>query len=344
MVYLVKVKNMETKKALITGITGQDGPYLAEILLAKGYKVYGMVRNIANPNLYSLRHLNLEDKVSLVYGDLSDGTSLENALLEVKPDEIYHLAAQSSVISSWYNPIITVKVNADSVLVFLEFVKNNPKTRMFVAQTSELFGRNITNHEQRLFEPSTPYGVAKLFAYHTCKVYREKYDLFIVNGILYNHESPLRNINFFSRKVSQTVAKIHLGMEKELILGNVDMYRDFGFAKDYMQAAYLTLQQNKPLDYIIATGKLTLLRDFLRLTFLEAGIENYEHYVLFNQNYFRKDDPKEIKGFPEETFKLLNWAPKTTIEELVKLMVAHDIKFIKDPISLNSQYIIPNFH
>jgi len=330
-----------TKTAFITGITGQDGPYLAKILLNKGYQVYGMVRNVSNPNLYGISFLNIKDKVQLIFGDLSNIKSIEDALLEVKPDEIYHLASQSSVINSWSNCLNTLSTNADSSTPFLEYVKKNPKTKLFLAQSSELFGKNLENHEKNNFEPCSPYGVAKLASYHLGKIFREKYDLFIVNGLFYIHESPLRNINFFSRKVSQTVARIAAGVEKEIVLGNIDLYRDVGFAGDYMEAVYLALQREVPDDYIIATGQCTLLRDFVKEAFAEVGIDDYEKYLRFEKSYFRKNDPVKIMGFPQQTFQKLNWKPNTTVIEIVKQMLSHDIEFIKNPQNLESQCVIP---
>lgn len=332
------------KIALITGITGQDGPYLAEILLSQGYKVYGLSRTLANPNLYGLIYLGIREKVTLIYGDLNDFISVEKALEEVKPDEIYHLASQSSVVDSWTNVSGTAKTNADANLVFLEYVRKFPQTKLFLAQSSEIFGRNISDHEKMIGNPATPYGVAKLFSYYLGKIYREKYSLFIVNGIFYNHESPLRNINFFSRKVTQTIANILQGKEEKLILGNIDLYRDLGFAADYMAAAVLTLAQDQPADYIIATGEYFLLRDFVKLAFQEGGIDDYEKYICLEKSYFRQGDPLKIKGFPELTFKKLGWKPSTSVAQIVKLMIAHDREFVKRPDLENIQYTIPGFY
>lgn len=333
-----------SKIAFITGITGQDGPYLAKVLLGKGYKVYGMVRNFANANLYGLNYLNINGQVELVFGELNELESVKTALIQTKPDEIYHLASQSSVINSWDNLSLTLKTNADATTVFLEYLKDNPTTKLFLAQSSELFGRDPVNHEKKILEPYSPYGVSKLFSYHLGKIYREKYGLYIVNGIFYIHESPLRNINFFSRKVTQTVAKISAGMADELVLGNIDLYRDIGFVGDYMEAVSLMLVQPTPKDYVLATGKHTLLRDFVRLTFEQAGIMDYQKYIKLNNNFFRKEDPIKVKGWAADTFDALGWNPHTSVEEIIRLMLVNDREFIKNPKNLETQYIIPFFY
>jgi GDPmannose 4,6-dehydratase len=227
------------------------------------------------------------------------------------------------------------------VCVFLDYLKKNPNTKLFLAQSSELYGKNIDNHKKNIFEPCSPYAVAKLASYHLGKIYREKYNLFIVNGLFYIHESPLRNINFFCRKVSQTVAKIAAGMEKEIILGNIDLYRDIGFAGDYMEAVYLAMQLDVPDDYIIATGECTLLRDFVKLAFAEVGVHDYEKYIRFEESYVRKNDPVKMVGFPSQTFQKLGWRPKISVLDIVRQMVAHDVEFIKNPQNIKSQLVVP---
>lgn len=320
--------NKETKQkvALITGITGQDGSYLAEFLLEKDYKVFGMVRRTSTPNFERISHI--LDKIELVYGDLLDQSSIIAILKEVQPDEIYNLAAQSFVKDSWSEPLATAEFTALGVLRVLEAMRLIcPKARFYQASSSEMFGSApAPQSEKTRFQPRSPYAVSKVFGYYATVNYRESYGLFATNGILFNHEGPRRGIEFVTRKISDGVARIKLGLASELRLGNLDAKRDWGFAGDYVKAMWLILQQDKPDDYVIGTGENHSVQEFVQEAFEAAGIKNWEKYVKIDPKFLRPAEVVELKADITKAKKKLGWEPETDFKSLVKMMVEHDIK------------------
>lgn len=319
------------KTALVTGITGQDGAYLANFLLEKEYKVYGMLSRRANQSFENLEWLGIKDKVSLIYGDLTDQASIQNAIQTSQPDEFYNLAAMSFVGSSWVEPVHTSQVNAIGVLNCLEAIKTiKDDVRMYQASTSEMYGLQQNEDgfrdENTPLIPRSPYGVAKLFGHQMTRNYRESYDMFCCSGILFNHESPLRGLEFVTRKITDGVAKIVTGKEDFITLGNLDAYRDWGFAGDYVEAMWLMLQQDTPEDFVIATGETYSIHEFLQKTFEQVGIEDYEKYVKQDERYMRPAELHVLKGNPEKAINKLGWKVKTDIDSLVKMMVDADVK------------------
>ena len=318
------------KKALITGILGQDGPYLAKHLLSQGYKVYGMIRRYSNPHFGNLEYLNLMNEIEFVDGDLTDEASLIGAIKTVRPDEVYNLAAQSFVGASWEQAKFTTEVNALGVLFLLNAIKFfAPAARYYQASTSEMFGLGQNNNgyqdETTPFHPRSPYGVSKVYAYWMTVNFRESYKMFTCNGILFNHESPIRGIQFVTRKITDGVARIKLGMANELRLGNLDAKRDWGFAGDYVEAMYLMMQQEKPDDYVVATGENHSIREFAKEAFAHVGL-NWEDYVKVDPRFMRPAEVPDLKGNAEKAQKALNWKPKTSFSELAAMMVDADIK------------------
>jgi GDPmannose 4,6-dehydratase len=318
------------KTALITGILGQDGPYLAQLLLEKGYKVYGMVRRYSNPNFYNLDFLGITNDVEYVDGDLADESSLIHLIKSVQPDEVYNLAAQSFVGSSWQQAKLTTEINALGVLYLLNSIKFfSPTTRFYQASTSEMFGLGNSGgyqDENTPFHPRSPYGIAKVYAYWMTVNFRESYGLFTCNGILFNHESPIRGIQFVTRKITDGVAKIKVGLSDKLYLGNLEAKRDWGFAGDYVEAMYLMMQQNKSDDYVIGTGQNHSVKDFVKLAFKYAGISNWEDYVVSDARYKRPAEVPDLKAKADKAKKVLGWQPKLSFEALVKMMVEADLK------------------
>ncbi|GAB4219908.1 MAG: GDP-mannose 4,6-dehydratase [Candidatus Microgenomates bacterium] len=319
-----------TKTALITGILGQDGPYLAKLLLEKGYKVYGLIRRYSNPNFSNLDYLGVTHDVNYVEGDMTDEASLLNLIRTLRPNEVYNLAAQSFVGSSFDQAKLTTEVNALGPLFMLNAIKYfSPTTRFYQASTSEMFGLQHTNgyqDENTPFHPRSPYGVSKVYAYWITVNYRESYGLFTANGILFNHESPIRGIQFVTRKITDGVAKIKLGLAKELRLGNLDARRDWGFAGDYVEAMYLMLQQKEPGDYVVGTGESHSVKEFVELAFKYAGINEWEKYVVIDPQFKRPAEVPNLKARPEKAKKVLGWSPKVTFDELVEMMVRADLK------------------
>lgn len=315
----------KTKKAFITGITGQDGSYLAEFLLEKGYKVYGMTRRSSTDNLERIEHL--KDKIEIVHGDLSDQSSLNLILKEIQPDEIYNLAAQSFVKSSWSEPLATAEYTGLGVLRVLEAMRQTcPKARFYQASSSEMFGSAAApQSEKTYFEPRSPYAVSKVFGHYITVNYRESYGLFASSGILFNHESPRRGMEFVTRKIANGVAKIKLGLSNELRLGNMDAKRDWGFAGDYVKAMWLMLQQPKPDDYVIGTGENHSVKDFVEAAFQAAGIKNWQKYVKTDPKFMRPAEVMELKANCTKAKNKLNWKPEVKFEELVKMMVDSEI-------------------
>ncbi len=313
------------KTALITGITGQDGSYLAELLLEQGYKVVGAIRRLSTPNQWRISHL--LDRVTLRPADLLDQMSLIRAIDEVQPDEIYNLAAMSFVPASWDQPTLTGEFNAQGVTRFLEAVRLvNPKIRFYQASSSEMFGkvREVPQTELTPFYPRSPYGVSKVFAHYITVNYRESYDLFAVSGILFNHESPRRGLEFVTRKVTDGVARIKLGLTDALFLGNLDAQRDWGFAGDYVRAMWLMLQQDTADDYVVATGESHSVQRLVELAFAHAGLDWKEH-VKFDQRFMRPAEVDHLIGNPAKARQVLGWAPKVGFEQLVGMMVDADI-------------------
>jgi len=317
------------KTALITGITGQDGSYLAELLLEKGYKVYGMVRRSSTENFERIEHL--RDRIILKQGDLLDQLSLIELIEEAKPDEIYNLAAQSFVPTSWTKPILTGEFTALGVTRVLEAVRHlNPKIKFYQASSSEMYGkvRAVPQNEETPFYPRSPYGVAKVYGHFITVNYRESYDMYAVSGILFNHESPRRGKEFVTRKITDGVARIKLGLATELRLGNLDAKRDWGFAGDYVEAMWLMLQQEKADDYVIATGETHTVREFVEIAFGHVGLD-WEKYVVVDKEFFRPAEVDLLIGDPSKAKKELNWKLKCDFKNLVTMMVDADVERLK---------------
>jgi len=335
------------KNALITGITGQDGSYLAELLLEKGYKVFGLVRRKSSADYGNAHHL--EGKVKFIYGDMTDPVSLINAMRISQADEVYNLAAQSFVGTSWEQPLATADIDAIGVTNLLEAIRIiKPSARFYQASTSEMFGlvQEIPQRETTPFYPRSPYGVAKLYGHWITKNYRESYDMHASSGILFNHESERRGVEFVTRKITNAVAKISLGLQDRLELGNMDAKRDWGHAKDYVYAMWLMLQQDEADDYVVATGETHTVREFVELAFEEVGIEiewqgkeenevginksNGKTVVAVNPDFYRPAEVELLLGSPEKAEKTLGWERKISFKELVKLMVNNDLELAKE--------------
>lgn len=315
------------KKALITGITGQDGAYLAKFLLEKGYKVYGIYRRLSTPNFWRLQYLDIFDKVNLIPADLIDSASIAEAITTSRPEEIYHLAAQSFVGTSFEQPICSGEVTGLGVTRILEEIRQiDPKIKFYQASTSELYGSGHIKpqNENSKFQPSSPYAASKLYGYWITKIYREGYGIFAVNGILFNHESPLRGLEFVTRKISNAVAKIVLGLEKELNLGNITTKRDWGYAREYVESMWLMLQQNKPDDFVIATGETHLVEEFLDEAFKIVNLK-WQKYVKVNKTFMRPLDVELLCGDYSKAKRILHWHPRTKFRDLVRIMVEEDI-------------------
>ena len=314
------------KRALITGVTGQDGAYLSKFLLDKGYKVYGIFRRTANPNFWRLQELGCEKDITLIPADLSDFSSIVEAINISEPDEIYNLAAQSFVGASFDQPLSTTDITGLGLLRILEAVRKiNPKIKVYQASTSELYGdeKKGVQNEETPFTPSSPYASAKLHAYWTAKNYRKAYGLFLCNGILFNHESPLRGLEFVTRKITNSVARIKLGLQKELKLGNLDAKRDWGYAPDYVESMWLMLQQEKPDDYVIATKESHSVREFAEKAFAVLDLD-WRDYVKVDEGLKRPEDPNYLEGDYSKAKEKIGWNPKVKFEQLIELMVKED--------------------
>jgi len=316
-----------SKSVLITGVTGQDGSFLAELLLSKGYSVHGLVRRLSSPNITNIQHLT--DRIQLLDGDMTDQSSIITALKESRPDEIYNLAAQSFVQTSFRQPVLTADVNGLGVVRLLEASKEVvPDARIYQASTSELFGlvKETPQNENTPFHPRSPYGVAKLFAYWACVNYREAYGMHVSNGILFNHESQKRGLEFLTRKVSHGVAMIAKGKAKAIELGNLEAKRDWGYAPEYVDAMWRMLQQPKPDDYVIATGESHTVREFVELAFREVGIKDWEKHVRTDAKHLRPAEVYTLCGDASKARRVLGWEAKTKLPELVKIMVEADLE------------------
>lgn len=316
------------KRALITGVTGQDGSYLAELLLEKGYKVFGVKRRTSDLNYGNVEHL--KNEIDFIYADMTDQTSLIHALSKSKPDEVYNLAAQSFVQTSWEQPMLTTDVDALGVTNILEAIRQvAPNSRFYQASTSEMFGKvqAIPQVESTPFYPRSPYGVAKLYGHWMTINYRESYNIYGCSGILFNHESPRRGLEFVTRKVTNAVARIKHGLQNELRMGNLDSKRDWGFAGDYVKAMWLMLQQETPDDFVIATGETHSIKELLEVAFQAVGL-NYEDYVVIDPMFIRPAEVDLLLGSPEKAKAKLGWTPSVTFEHLIHMMVSADLERI----------------
>ena len=316
-----------SKTALITGVSGQDGAYLSRFLLSKGYAVYGLLARRATPTIWRLEELGVLDRVRLVDGDLADLSSLIRILQDCKPQEIYNLGAQSFVATSWNQPILTAQITGVSVVNLLEAVRTvDPSIRFYQASTSEMFGSSeeAPQKETTPFHPRSPYGVAKLFGHWITINYRESFGLYTCSGILFNHESPLRGLEFVTRKITDAVARIKAGKLDKLKLGNLDAKRDWGFAGDYVEAMWAMLQQDKPGDFVVATGRTQTVGDFCRLAFECAGL-NWEKYTEIDSSLLRPAEIELLIGDSSRAREALGWSPRVTLEELVEMMVQADL-------------------
>lgn len=317
---------MAQKVALITGITGQDGSYLAELLLDKGYKVYGVTRRASVDKFERIEHI--LDQVQLIQADLLDQSSLISALKQAKPSEVYNLAAQSFVPTSWVQPILTSEFTAVGVTRMLEAIRLvDPSIRFYQASSSEMYGkvRETPQTELTPFYPRSPYGVAKAYGHYMTVNYRESYDMFAVSGILFNHESPRRGLEFVTRKVTDGVARIKLGLSKELRLGNLDAKRDWGFAGDYVEAMWLMLQQDKADDYVIATGETHTVQRLVEVAFAHAGLD-WERHVKLDPAFIRPAEVDLLVGDPAKAQKALGWKPRVSFEQMIHMMVDSDVE------------------
>jgi GDPmannose 4,6-dehydratase len=316
------------RSALITGITGQDGSYLSELLLKKGYKVYGFVRRASTTNTSRIEHI--MDRIELITGDMADQTSIINALKASEPDEVYNLAAQSFVGSSWSQPVYTGDVTALSVTRLLDAIRIcGSCSKFYQASSSEMFGmvQETPQNENTPFYPRSPYAVAKLYGHWMTVNYRESYGMFACSGILFNHESPRRGIEFVTRKITDGVARIHHGLQKELLLGNLDARRDWGFAGDYVESMWRMLQHDTPDNYVVATGETHSVREFCEIAFEEAGLD-WEEYVKVDPRFIRPAEVNLLQGDPSKARKVLGWKPRVSFEKLVRMMVKSDIELV----------------
>ena len=319
-------------KALVTGITGQDGSYLAEFLLEKGYEVYGVVRRSSTETHERIEHI--KDRLNLMHGDLLDEISLVHMMEQIQPDEVYNLAAQSFVHTSWSQPLLTGEFTALGVTRMLDAMRFAcPKAKFYQASSSEMFGAaKPPQNEDTVFHPRSPYAVAKVYGHYITLNYRESYKMFAVSGILFNHESPRRGKEFVTRKVTDAVARIKLGVQKELRMGNLDAKRDWGFAGDFVKAMWLMLQQPEPDDYVIATGESHSVRELLEVAFAHVGL-NWKDYVVIDPKFLRPAEVDFLMGDPTKAMKKLGWKPEVTFEGLIKMMVDSDMAKVKRSLS-----------
>ncbi|MBU5673848.1 GDP-mannose 4,6-dehydratase [Paenibacillus brevis] len=315
-----------SKNALVTGITGQDGSYLAELLLEKGYKVYGLRRRTSTPMMENIEYI--KNEIEFIEGDLLDQGSLINAVQKSNPDEVYNLAAQSFVATSWEQPILTGQATAIGVTNMLEAVRlTKPEARFYQASSSEMFGKVVETPQKETtpFYPRSPYGVAKVYGHWITVNYRESYDMYACSGILFNHESPRRGVEFVTRKVTDAVARIKMGLQRELRMGNLDAKRDWGFAGDYVKAMWLMLQQDKPDDYVISTGETHTVQELVEIAFGHAGL-NWRDYVVIDPKFVRPAEVDLLLGDSSKAQKTLGWKLEVGFEDLVKMMVDSDLE------------------
>ena len=337
-------------KALITGITGQDGTYLAELLLNKGYEVHGTVRRSSSINTNRIDGLisqySQDGQLNLHYSDLLDSSSITNLINKINPDEVYNLAAQSHVSVSFVNPIFTTQIGTLGSISILEAIRNLEKNvKFYQASSSEMFGGSSQEmlNEESIFDAKSPYGASKVFAHEITKIYRDSYNLFGVNGILFNHESPLRGETFVTRKISKAVGRISIGIQERLTLGNLEASRDWGFAKDYVEGMWKMMQHDTPEDWVLATGITKTVKEFAEAAFSSVGL-NWEDYVDVSDKYFRPNEVDYLLGDSSKARKILNWTPKVDFQGLVEIMVEHDIiEAKKDFALLNDNLISPTW-
>jgi GDPmannose 4,6-dehydratase len=327
---------LSERRALITGVTGQDGSYLAELLLEKGYEVHGMIRRASTESVERIQHV--VDRITLVQADLLDQNSLVGALREAQATEVYNLAAQSFVPTSWRQPVLTAEFTAVGVTRMLEAIRAvDPQIRFYQASSSEMFGKaEPPQNEKTPFHPRSPYGVAKVYGHHITVNYRESYGLFAASGILFNHESPRRGIEFVTRKISDGVARIKLGLADELRLGNLDAKRDWGFAGDYVDAMWRMLQQDEARDYVIATGEAHSVREFVERAFEHAGLDPDRHVVL-DRSFVRPAEVDHLVGDSSRARAELGWEPRVSFRELVEMMVDADLERLGSPIEVSER-------
>ncbi|MBA7688356.1 GDP-mannose 4,6-dehydratase [subsurface metagenome] len=316
---------MANKRTLITGITGQDGSYLAEFLLSKDYEVFGLVRRTSTVNYERIKHI--EDKITLISGDLLDQNSLINAIKESNPDEVYNLASQSFIPTSWKQPVFTGEATALGVARVLDAIRTvNPKIKFYQASSSEMFGAAPPpQNEKTPFRPRSPYAAAKVYAYWMTANYREGYQIFACNGILFNHESPRRGQTFVTRKITRALADILVGKQKKLYLGNLEAKRDWGYAPEYVETMWLMLQQDEPDDYVVGTGEVHAVKEFLEETFSYANLD-WREYVEIDPRYFRPTEAEYLLADPAKAREKLGWEPKITFRELIKIMTDADME------------------
>jgi len=333
-------------KAFVTGVTGQDGYYLSKLLLDKGYEVHGTIRRSSTFNTSRIDSLIAEysdsNKFKLYYSDLLDSSSLNNLINSIEPDEIYNLAAQSHVAVSFKNPLYTTQTSTIGPLTLLEAIKNsNKKIKYYQASSSEMYGGIDSNYlnEESKFVPKSPYAVGKVFAHEMTKTYRESYDIFAVNGILFNHESPYRGETFVTRKISRAVGRIYLDLQSKLTLGNLDAARDWGFSGDYVKGMYLMMQYDKPEDWVLATGEAYTVKQFAQEAFSSLGLD-WEKYVETSEKYERPNEVKHLLGDSSKARNLLGWQPETSFKDLVKMMVDFDLNLAKQEKVLIEQNLI----
>lgn len=333
---LTKTKKTTNKIALITGATGQDGSYLTELLLKKGYEVHGVVRRASTFNTSRINHLyqdphDKNKRLFLHHGDLADAGTIRKIIYQVKPDEVYNLGAQSHVKVSFEIPEYTMDITGNGALRVLEAIRDfqqdtGKKVKFYQASSSEMFGASAPpQNEKTPFNPQSPYGAAKVFAYNMTNLYREAYGIFAVNGILFNHESPRRGETFVTRKITRGVARIKAGLDKKLYLGNLDTKRDWGYAPEFCEAMYLMMQQPKPDNYIIGTGETHTVREFVELAFKEAGLGNWKKYVEIDPRYYRPAEVHSLIADNTKAKKILGWKPRTKFKDLVRIMVKADL-------------------
>jgi GDPmannose 4,6-dehydratase len=318
---------MADRRALITGITGQDGSYLAEFLLKKGYQVFGIVRRLSSPNMNHIQAI--RDQVTLIDGDLMDQSSLNQAVKDADPSEIYNLAAQSFVATSFVQPALTGETTALGALRMLEAMRGHaPGARMYQASSSEMFGLVTSEPQNELtrFHPRSPYGVAKVYAYWASVNYREAYSLFVSNGIFFNHESPRRGLEFVTRKITDRIARLKAGDRSLLFLGNLDARRDWGYAPDYVELMWKILQHKEPDDFVGATGEAHTVREFLEAAFETAGLGDWSPHVRVDQRFYRPSEVFNLRGDPSKAQQLLDWRPSTNFRQLVEIMVQADLE------------------
>jgi GDPmannose 4,6-dehydratase len=317
------------KKAFVTGMTGQDGPYLAKLLLEKGYQVYGLVKRYSNPNLDNIKFLGIENDVELITGDITDENSMNHLVKSIRPNEFYNLAAQSFVGASWDLNKLTTEVNSIGPLNILNAIQSNsPTTKFYQASTSEMYGNSNgeMQDENTTFKPRSPYGVSKLYAHWMTINFRESYSIHASNGILFNHESPIRGREFVTRKVTDGIARIKLGLQDKIVLGNLDSKRDWGFAGDFVEAMWMMLQQDEPGDYVVSTGIQHSINDLLNIGFNHVGIVDWKKYIESDPRFKRPAELDSLCGDSSKAKKILGWQPKTNFETLIKEMVDADLK------------------